>query len=125
MREPGENDYAALPGQPPASRARAHTVFACKYRGADGRACHNKAAAGGGGGGGGGGGAPPYCRGHTCPAAGCTAPKRSSASHCPDHAPAFGAKKTTGKKPQRGRPASVYLGFNGTSGGDDNDSTAV
>jgi len=117
---PGELDAA------PASRARAHTAYACKYRGADGRACRNKAAAGGGGGG---GGAQPFCRGHTCPAAGCTAPKRSSASHCPDHAPAAGTKKKAGKKPQRGKQASVYLGFNGTSGGGggggDDDSTAA
>ena len=125
LREPGENDYAALPGQPLAIRARVHAAHACKYRGADGRTCHNKAAAGGVG------IAQPYCRGHTCPAVGCMAPKRSSASHCPDHAPAAGAKKKAGTKLQRGKQASVYLGFNGTSGGggggggNANDSTAV
>ena len=92
-----------------ASRGRAHTMYACKYRRADGRPCRNDVAAGGG--------TQPYCRGHTCPAAGCAAPKRSSASHCPGHAPKPGAKKKTGKKPQRGKQASLYLGFNGTSGG--------
>jgi len=107
MRGQGSSsDYAAVPLQQPGSRGRAHTVYACKYRGGDGRPCHNKVD--------GRSGAQRHCCGHTCPAAGCTASKRSSASHCPDHAPAAGAKGKAGKKP---RPASLYLGFEGDEAG--------
>ena len=123
--EDPDSDYSTVPlqsgePQPPASRGRAQTAHRCVYRAANGQPCHNKAAPGGSS-------ARPHCRGHTCPHAGCTAPKRSGDSHCPDHAPAAGAKKAnTGSKFQRGKQASVYLGF--TSGGgnaDDEGSTAV
>ena len=59
-----------------------------------------------------------YCRGHTCPHAGCTVPKRSSEAHCPAHARAHAhAAGKKSKKPQRGKQTSVYLGFAGSGGG--------
>ena len=100
------------------TRSRAQTAYRCMYRGANGQPCHNTAARGAG--------AKSYCRGHTCPHAGCTAPKRSGDSYCPEHAAGTGAKKADkGSKFQRGKQASVYLGFTSGGGGGDEGSTAV
>ena len=53
-------------------------------------------------------------------------PKRSSDSHCPEHAAGTGAKEAEkGSKFQRGKRASVYLGFTDGGGGGDEGSTAV
>ena len=58
------------------NRNRATTMYVCNYRSAEGKPCFNKVA---------GTEAHGFCRGHACPHPDCSTPKRSRATHCPDH----------------------------------------
>ena len=90
---------AEAPAPAPAAAVRAANK--CTYTSSAGKPCNNRRVPCGAGA----GAAPPaaYCRSHTCPAGGCTAPKRSQDGACPRHA----ATQAEGTQRGGGAPAAT------------------